>query len=840
MPQNQDAEPTPSDAFSSTAHSTTTAPNLVGPGRTLGLFLDWMGNRLESLLNNRAAQLNMGPEAIAADIRRIRRHEEMSISTRYAVPYAYLTKSQEKKVHKLCKSLLKHARSHVRSTQLKALEEITTLAVEDRVVRNALLNCDVGRLVPNYKEPDLSVAILKAISCVENREIHELWSPMFALVEHISLGGDLSIRREDVESLLGSLKKSLSNTESSFLAARYLLRVVHHGSYLRNLFPGEFLLHELWAYYLDLSTVSPEAVEWTNVNDCGSIMCKGDDRFYRKDVVECLIEKSTNLRIFFALALDVTMIEFCSKNPLTDMAEPFTFTQVLFLRAKSSGFRNAKNSFAIPNFAFSSFRHFLKSLTDSEAYLSHLTFLRGQEPEIQKKLKDIFIGNEVLIIFRRIADHIIEANGMPYVSCQCLSLGEGSALSRNSDCPIDCPMRAITILSSYQSFGNTEDRALAAFLISVIFSTNRYYKLALCNASKGPLCFSQRTLSCASSLVPWHNNFGFKYQSMFRGILWRIRMKGKYYFIPSFKIPKCSYDVAAATKGLPNRHGDIDRIDATLLRDDIIKLLPVNEKAPFDATGHFPITAFLDDSNAPLYVSIVTKDDGTEIFATVKDGDPYAAYHDERGEVQRHLIFRVLVLRHDPVDFPHKEIEKDCFIPRTGALDPTGPVYWLQYFPKKDMEFFEDVEEYLPQDIKDSITSREVGIPAMKDEFQKDFEITSEGGSTEIQERHIEGYRSGDSDQSKRYPQNAYHSQATRAIPSSHFQGEMKENRALDTQSGHSEESGGHFESVLEEFDPISRIKTLEKKLSRAQEAIAERDIEIGKLQSLITMETSI
>ncbi|KLO08598.1 hypothetical protein SCHPADRAFT_944315 [Schizopora paradoxa] len=110
-----------------------TAPNLVGPGRTIGLLFDWLGKGLEAKLNKRAAQLNLGPEAAARDIRRIRRYKETSACIRFFAPYAHLTKAQEKKVRKLSKNLLKYARSSVQSTQLRALEEITSLATEDLV-----------------------------------------------------------------------------------------------------------------------------------------------------------------------------------------------------------------------------------------------------------------------------------------------------------------------------------------------------------------------------------------------------------------------------------------------------------------------------------------------------------------------------------------------------------------------------------------------------------------------------------------------------------------------------------------------------------------------------------
>ncbi len=39
--------------------------------------------------------------------------------------------------------------------------------------------------------------------------------------------------------------------------------------------------------------------------------------------------------------------------------------------------------------------------------------------------------------------------------------------------------------------------------------------------------------------------------------------------------------------------------------------------------------------------------------------------------------FCVIVLRHNPVD------SKPINIP-AGAMDPTGPVFWLDYWPKRD------------------------------------------------------------------------------------------------------------------------------------------------------------
>ncbi len=58
-------------------------------------------------------------------------------------------------------------------------------------------------------------------------------------------------------------------------------------------------------------------------------------------------------------------------------------------------------------------------------------------------------------------------------------------------------------------------------------------------------------------------------------------------------------------------------------------------------------------------------------------GASYAVYIDEVGETHIAHEFFVLALRHDPSDVvpPYPR-------PRKGAMDPTGPVYWLRFWPK--------------------------------------------------------------------------------------------------------------------------------------------------------------
>ncbi|KLO08597.1 hypothetical protein SCHPADRAFT_1000827 [Schizopora paradoxa] len=138
----------------------------------------------------------------------------------------------------------------------------------------------------------------------------------------------------------------------------------------------------------------------------------------------------------------------------------------------------------------------------------------------------------------------------------------------------------------------------------------------------------------------------------------------------------------------------------------VILLPRVKTNEPFNATGHFPIIAFRERStDSPFYLALVTtQNDGIWIYAAVREGDSFATYLDFHGKVQVTNNFRVLVLRSDPVDFPYTW-DWDKFRHREGALDPTGPVYWLQYFPERDPDMFENVEGNMPREMKEMFTS---------------------------------------------------------------------------------------------------------------------------------------
>jgi len=136
--------------------------------------------------------------------------------------------------------------------------------------------------------------------------------------------------------------------------------------------------------------------------------------------------------------------------------------------------------------------------------------------------------------------------------------------------------------------------------------------------------------------------------------------------------------------GHGNLTGDFS-VDTMLLDGHtVVCLSVVGQDLPFEATGHYPILAGYDDTGEPLYVAVV-RVDLLWHFTTVRDGTSIVFYSDEVGQTHMAEKFIVLALRHDPCDSPVPYPRA-----RKGAMDPTGPVFWLRFWPEKDPEYFED------------------------------------------------------------------------------------------------------------------------------------------------------
>lgn len=94
----------------STVSTDATASNLPGPGRIVGNVLEALGDRLSSFINKVAMRRGLGPEAVAQEIRRLRRHHETTWQQRHSAPQTQLSSREEKALKKYCEKLLTYSK----------------------------------------------------------------------------------------------------------------------------------------------------------------------------------------------------------------------------------------------------------------------------------------------------------------------------------------------------------------------------------------------------------------------------------------------------------------------------------------------------------------------------------------------------------------------------------------------------------------------------------------------------------------------------------------------------------------------------------------------------------
>lgn len=135
----------------------------------------------------------------------------------------------------------------------------------------------------------------------------------------------------------------------------------------------------------------------------------------------------------------------------------------------------------------------------------------------------------------------------------------------------------------------------------------------------------------------------------------------------------------------------IECVDVMPLDRDTVTLILCD--GPFSATGHFPILACSGELGKPLYLALIFLD-GKHQFkvGTVQEGESTAVYFDDSGDTKETMDFQILVLRHDPIDKFSNNSCRACnpLWPRMGAMDPTGPMHWVQYFPQRNTDLIKD------------------------------------------------------------------------------------------------------------------------------------------------------
>lgn len=108
--RNQNTADLTRTTSNSTVSTNATAPNLIGPGRTIGLLIDGLRDYLDTLTITWVPKLKFGPKSAAQDVRSLLRHEETTIVERHAGYAHHFTVKEEEVLKMRCKRLLEYAR----------------------------------------------------------------------------------------------------------------------------------------------------------------------------------------------------------------------------------------------------------------------------------------------------------------------------------------------------------------------------------------------------------------------------------------------------------------------------------------------------------------------------------------------------------------------------------------------------------------------------------------------------------------------------------------------------------------------------------------------------------
>jgi len=233
-----------------------------------------------------------------------------------------------------------------------------------------------------------------------------------------------------------------------------------------------------------------------------------------------------------------------------------------------------------------------------------------------------------------------------------------------------------------------QNKAISLFLISILVSMGRHCKLAIQQA-------------CDTTLVDWNQmllpewmviNFNKSIESQWNNgpmgkasydgsFLMRFLVDGKLY-ITDDSSPR----LQLSRLMMENIHKEviIDFMfinEGTTMWHSLPEQGHMNGAKSYNPTGHYPILAGFDSCGKEVYVardSEVSEDP----VACVTSGDSTIQFEGWNGKPMKSSSFWVLGLRQNPSDmYPPYPCAPE------GAVDSTGPLHWLAFWPTKDSDF---------------------------------------------------------------------------------------------------------------------------------------------------------
>ncbi|KLO09816.1 hypothetical protein SCHPADRAFT_943346 [Schizopora paradoxa] len=621
----------------------------------------------------------ISPKQIADEIRRIRKHDKTSVYERHR-NFKYEERAEPSpkfdELIPLVSRLIGFADYKAKDYERRsaAETEFFKLFAADPVIYEHFLYCQ--NLTQRYSPYRFGTFADRYADNTTEQEIHYRWSML--------LGRNafkMDIRKETAQTNCDALKKTFD------IYGMAAMEYIPYAMGLKMQDDDLALLHQLWDNFLDYVVAQYNAF-WpvSNVDLCfKNIVSSGKPLAYfaspsqLKRIAMFLIGRSSSMPFIFSTFFPPPMLE--SRDPEDPYGAKFTIHSparnwdIVTASAYAIPFLDAYSKEEITN-------HFRP--LQGKVFHSLSEFIEG-EYGIGKPLERTVFAKEeraFIDLYKTVYDAAISYRRSMGV-LEKLETGVQHALAAL----VEPSFESIVTGSLSRKDKKGSDVPRCNFFIAHTVDIDRYHKHEMFENFKDDnsyIAILNDRVRFQTFYIDPEGICSLTYIPQFRNAPYLRRFKiGSRYFITADGLPESDPQIVNIWDRILSLQ-DVT-IDKMPLDGQILTCLRVDQESPaFDCTGHYPILAGVDfETGEELYIAAVRREvDSVWYFSTIKDGASSVTYTDEIGKEHIARSFFVLALRHDPIDLPLQDVRR-----RTGAKDPTGPVYWVEIWPREDTQY---------------------------------------------------------------------------------------------------------------------------------------------------------
>ncbi|KLO06232.1 hypothetical protein SCHPADRAFT_696213 [Schizopora paradoxa] len=647
---------------------------------SLRAFSKRIGDSVALALAKTAPTQVLSLQQVSSQIRRLCLHDDTTLRQRHAdfqraLCSGRISTQDMRSLKALCAKLVSFMSKDEKQLNTKFTEEVFALAVKHPIIYTTIQTC-----VRDDSTLNIDATIFDFFSSDYYKDIYRRWSIFFA--NHQG--------NESMESYVEAVKETLSSSQLNIMAGQCLACALS----LEVIGSEALSLLDLWEYLLgqiteiddqwDIVTARP----WCRILD----IC-----------IENILLSGKSIHQFLRLSRNVSerlsaLVEQYPGDFPSLFAVFFAAPSVFFHRDTKTGTVEISGVEFQHQHAYARGWDVAQTVSSIYKFSAHPVILsssgRSKYPGVKNGLPA-----DTWTMFYEVADHVLECyqRGFGLWHSQAEGRRFSSWIRKRFAFLIELSLDLLANKNNNGPASSDETGALATFFIAQSFDIDCYTKAAIkeevrndnreVETRKLHLLNTHSMLYSPVKVLNGLYNLAYLPLLDHTPFLRRFNSGGKMH-ISLESLPGLSDGVIHSRSDIL---GEMT-VDTMLIDKHSLIFLRCRFGAlsePFEVTGHFPLLAGYDDKTGKaLYVALVHWP-GEEVdrwyLTCVEDGAILARYIDEVGEEKPTEEFFVLALRHDPSDIvpPYPQTHK-------GAMDPTGPLHWLPFWPKKDPEYFED------------------------------------------------------------------------------------------------------------------------------------------------------